>query len=338
MSTVLKRFLLGWLINLTIALFCIGAHARFDRSVATVRAPLYITPISFAIPTDPFPVTLVGADGAKVTLSAAPKRIVSLAPSNTEILFDLGAGKSIVANTTADDWPAQAKRLPHIGSVFTMSLESIVAQNPDLIVADRTINAKIILTLQHAGLPVLVVEPTNVATMYDAIRLLGRASGHVAQADDMIHRLQQRFAAIRKAVKGATTRKRVLVMYDVSPIYTSGPNTLIDDIITISGGRNIAKSNAPIGSEEVIQAQPDVIICDPNLEPRIAQLPAWSGAVPAVQNRAYFHTSPGATLIRPCFRLAAGADELARYLHPELFPGRGASLHTGNAPRGKGNE
>ncbi len=112
-------------------------------------------------------------------------------------------------------------------------------------------------------------------------------------------------------------------MYDAAPIYTSGPGTLIDEMIHIAGGRNIAKSNDPIDPESVIQAQPDVIICTPDLEKRVEQMPAWKGAVPAVTNTAYFHCSNNATLIRAGARLAAGAEELARFLHPELFTSDG---------------
>jgi iron complex transport system substrate-binding protein len=180
-----------------------------------------------------------------------------------------------------------------------------------------------ILTLQAAGMPVLVIEPKNLETTYDTIRMIGRVTGRTSNAADMINGLRRRFTAIEKTVSVASSITRVLVMYDVSPIYTSGPGTLTDDMIRIAGGQNIAQSNDPVDPESVIQSQPDVIICAQDLEPRIEQIPAWKGTVPAVTHTAYFHCSDKASLIRAGARLAAGAEELSRYLHPELYTSDG---------------
>lgn len=271
-----------------------------------------------------FPVVITDAAGRQVRLTAPPRRIVSLAPSATELLFDLGAGDRIVGDTTACDWPPRAALLPHIGGAFDMSLESIAAKNPDLIIADKTINQKIIYTLQAAGLPVLVIEPKDLESSFISIRMLGRSTGETGAAADLINNSRKRFEAIEKIVAIATSRRRVLVMYDVSPtIYTSGPGTLVDDMIRIAGGQNLAKSNDPLDSESVIQSQPDVIICSPSLDERIKNMPGWAASIPAVTNTAFFHTGNSATLIRPGIRLAAGAEELARFLHPELFTSDG---------------
>ncbi len=133
-----------------------------------------------------FPLTVTDASGRTLHLAAAPRRIVSLAPGATELLFDLGAGDRMVGDTTACDWPPQAAKVPHIGGAFDMSLESIAARDPDLIVADRTINQKIILTLQAAGLPVVAIEPKNLDTAFDSIRMLGRVTGRTTDAAELI--------------------------------------------------------------------------------------------------------------------------------------------------------
>jgi len=281
-----------------------------------------------------YPQVVTDAVGRDVSLTAQPHRIVSLAPSVTELLYDLGAGPQIAADTTACDYPMAARSLPHIGGAFDMSLESIVGARPDLIVADGTINQKIVTALRSVDIPVIVIMPRNIEDSFTAIRLLGKATGNPKAAADMINQFRNHFRHTRDIVAHATARTRVLVMYDTSPIYTSGPGTLIDDMIRISGGKNIASSNDPIVSERVIQDQPDVIICSTELETKIAAMPAWRGTVPAVMNTAYFHPSDNATLIRPCNRLLQGANELARFLHPELFTsdGKPAVILKGSVP------
>ncbi len=293
----------------------------------TVEGQLAELPVSF-------PLSLTDSSGRMVSIPAPPQRIVSLAPSCTELLYDLGLDSRISADTTADDFPPEAAKKPHIGGYSDMSVERIIAQNPDLIVADNAINKQIIAQLSIAHVPVLVLEAHTILEVYDTIRILGRATGQNAEADRVVSGMKTRFDAIRKTVGRAISRPRVLVMYGTDPIYTSGPGSFQDDLISVAGGRNIVdRPAAQISSEAVVLGQPDVILCDDSIKDKVAQMPGWKERVPAVMNSTFFTPSSDSTLVRAVPRLTKAAEELAHFLHPELFTAEGKPAPLYTAPQ-----
>jgi iron complex transport system substrate-binding protein len=269
-----------------------------------------------------FPRTLTDARGKAITLNAAPQRIVSLIPSDTEVLYALGAGDRIAAVTTADDYPPEVKQKPTIGNVLTSDTEEILAHKPDLVVAIGSLNQKPIAALEALHVPVLVVDPKNLTDTYASIRLLGQAVGAETKAEQIVAEMQTRLAAVQATVAQAKHRPRVLMMYDVDPIYTTGPDSFINDLITQAGGQNIV--DKPIATnilspEEVVLRQPEVIICSKNLSAKVRSMPGWAQSVPAVRNNRLYADEPeDGTLVRPSPRLMRGVEALAQYLHPEL--------------------
>jgi iron complex transport system substrate-binding protein len=273
-------------------------------------------------PTTTFPLTVTDARGQSLTLNAPPQRIVSLAPSNTELLFALGLGEKIVGVTTACDYPPEAKQKPNIGGAYNMSVESILSKNPDLVVAYGTVNQKPLQQLEHAKIPVLAIDAKTVAETYDAIRLLGRATGTNDRAEEIIEEMQSRISAVEKAVNDVKTKPRVLIAYSVGPIYTTGPSSFIADIVRVAGGVNVVSEKLPqdiVTPERGVALAPDVILCAPELRDKLKQIPGWS-SLPAIRNNRFFSVSSEATLVRAAPRLAKAAEELARYLHPDRFP------------------
>jgi iron complex transport system substrate-binding protein len=270
-----------------------------------------------------FPRTVTDMRGKSLTLSAPPKRIVSLAPSNTELLFALGLGDKVVGDTSACDWPKEAKDKPHVsGAGGQIDTEKVVALNPDLVVSIGAINPKANEALEKLKMPVLDINPKTVAETYDAIRLLGKATGQDAKADALVREMQTRIEAVRKKTLPTPTRPKVLILYGVNPIYTTGPGSFIDDVIQAAGGQNVMEEPGSVLSpEKVVEREPDVIICDPALREKVKEMPGWADGVPAVRDNRFFETSKDTTLVRPGPRLALAAEELARYLHPEAFPG-----------------
>ena len=269
-----------------------------------------------------FPRTLTDSRGHAITLKAPPQRIVSLIPSETEVLYALGAGDRIVAVTTADDYPPEVKQKPTLSNVLTSDAEQILAQKPDLVVALGSLNQKPIAALEALHVPVLVVDPKNLVDTYASIQLLGQAVGAEAKANQIVAEMQHRLAAVHKTLTQATHRPRVLMMYGTDPIYTTGPDSFIDDLITRAGGKNIV--DKPIATnilspEEVVLRQPEVILCSKSLTARVRSMPGWAQSVPAVRtNRLYTDEPEDGTLVRPSPRLVRGVEALARYLHPEL--------------------
>jgi len=276
-----------------------------------------------ALPTT-FPLALTDSAARVVSLPAPPLRIVSLAPSCTELLFDLGLSSRVAADTSADDFPAEAAKKPHVGGYSDMSVERILAQKPDLIVADNAVNRQIIAQLGTVHIPLLVLEAHTVVQVYDTMRILGRATGQNAEAERSVGRMKSRLDAVRKAVSSAIGRPKVVIIYGTDPIYTTGPGSFLDDLVTIAGGRNVVvEPVSQISAEAVVLAQPDVILCDPSIKESIAAMPGWKEHVPAVMHSTYFMPSENATIVRGVPRLADAAEELAHFLHPELFTSDG---------------
>lgn len=270
-----------------------------------------------------YPCVLRDQTGFRLVLTACPRRIVSLAPSNTEIVYDLGAQSRIVAVTTADDYPPAVKRKPKVGPMMNASVETILAYHPDLVLAFGGLNDLEIGPLRQLHVPTLVVNPHNLAEVYASILLIGRAIGKEEAAHRLVRTMQSRLRHIERIVAHAKRRPKVLMIYQLNPIYTTGPNSFIDDAIECAGGRNAVlrlSAENTLSPEEVVLAQPDVIVCSPDLVPYVVRMPGWKESVPAVRYRRFFpDDSPEGTLVRPTPRLVDGIERLARFLHPELF-------------------
>lgn len=283
-------------------------------------------------PSSSSPCVLRDQTGFRLVLTACPRRIVSLAPSNTEIVYDLGAQDRIVAVTTADDYPPSVKRKPKVGPMMNASIENILAYHPDLVLAFGGLNDREIRQLRYLHVPTLVVDPHNLSEVYASILLIGRAVGEKEKASLLVQTMKRRLLQIERIVAHAKRRPKVLMIYQLNPIYTTGSNSFIDDAIEYAGGRNAAlalSADDTLSPEEVVLAQPDVIACSPDLVPYVVRMPGWKESVPAVRYRRFFpDDSPQGTLVRPTPRLVDGIKNLAHFLHPELFTKETKHVHT----------
>ena len=269
-----------------------------------------------------FPRTVTDGRGVAVTIAAAPQRIVSLAPSNTEILFALGLDSRIAGVTAQCDFPPDAKKKPNVGG-YPISAEKILVLNPDLVVTVGSINTKETAALEQAHIPVLAVNPRTLADVYAAIRLIGQATGADAQAEASAQTTQAEINATTKALSVLKIRPKTLILHGVSPLYTTNPDSYIAEAITLAGANYLIKSNLPgsvIAPEALLLNPPDVIVCSPGLVGPISALPGFAQGIPAVKNRRFF--TDAALLDRPGPRLPQVIDRLARFLHPECFPSK----------------
>ena len=310
---------------LIIAALCISLLLKqARRKPASVAPPLPVGPQTSASSSAAFPRTVIDARGKTLTLKTAPARIISLAPSVTEIVYALNLGDRLAADTDSCDYPPQARAKPHVNPLKG-DREEIEVQNPDLVLAlDGLDSPKLIAALEQDGVPVLVLKAENLPETYQSITLIGKATGQEWQAQSVVKDMQAHIQSIQKIVGGATDKPGVLVMYGDNPIYTQGPggpSAYINDVISIAGGANIVTEppvNNQISPEKVVERQPDVIICGSELVARVKQLPGWN-VVPAVAQNRFFQTSDKNILVRPGPRLPLAALELARFLHPDLF-------------------
>lgn len=276
-----------------------------------------------------FPVTLTDALGHPVTLAARPARIVSMAPSNTEILFAIGAGPQVAGVTSYCDYPPEAADKPRVGEFSRSSLESIVSLDPDLVLAARFNPMEVLEGLRKLGIPVFALAPSRLSDALDTIAQIGRLAGHAAAADSLVGRMRERIDRVRQAVATVPDSARPLVLWGrlEAPMYTAGPGGYLNDLIVAAGGRNIAadaKADWPqIGLETIVARNPDVIIVssgDADIQRDLARLRAtggWRDVAAVIQGRIY-NVDPD-LLQRPGPRIVTGLEQLCRILHPGLL-------------------
>jgi iron complex transport system substrate-binding protein len=278
--------------------------------------------------------------GRNVTLSKLPQRIVSLAPSNTEILFALGLGPKVIGVTRFCDYPPEAREGVNNGSITVIggfadpSLEVIVALNPDLVLAASKLQEKVVRDLEEKGLTVIALNPKKVDQVLAAIRLVGRVCGRSEEAESLANRMEQVISAVRSKAKTAASKPRVYYEVWHEPLYTIGPTTLQSELIEMAGGVNIfsdAKAEYPIvSSEAVIERDPEIIIVPTGYmggvnKEDFEKRPGWS-TITAVKNGRIYQIDEN-IVIRPGPRIVQGLQQLAKLIHPEIFGSNYLLLH-----------
>src|SRR5262249_31243340 len=191
-------------------------------------------------PDGAFSVTIRDDLGRTVTVSGPPRRIVSLAPGITETLFAVGAGPQLVAVTTTDTHPPEVKQLPTVGGFApeTISLEVLLAQKPDLVIAGGRFQQPIVESVAKLGVSAVVIDPNTLAGVEDAIVLIGRLTGQEAKSAAVIADFRRRREAVRRrtaAIKPADRLRVLYVLWD-EPLQTAGPDTFVGQMITEAGG------------------------------------------------------------------------------------------------------
>lgn len=266
-----------------------------------------------------YPLTLADDLGRRVTLPKAPQRIVSVAPSVTEMLFALGLGDRVVGVTRWCTYPAAARALPKVGDM-TLSEEKIAALRPDLIVGDVFLEGPFLQRLDKLGWPVVAVGPQRVADVPRALELLARACGVPEAGRREATRYRDRLAQLtregKRNVRPSGERARVFVLLDPQQLYTAGPGTFLDELIRLAGGRNVAgeaKTPWPLLSEEaLLLSDPEVIVlaCPPPAP--VLQKPQWQG-ITALRTGQVYPVDPD-IVSRPGPRLLDGLEFLIKRL------------------------
>jgi iron complex transport system substrate-binding protein len=256
--------------------------------------------------------------GNRIVLAAPAKRIVSLAPSVTEIVYAVGAGSRLVGVSAWSDYPPAAKKLPQVGDAFRVDLERISALRPDLIIAAASATPPAAReALTRLGLPVLLLEPHKLEDIAREMHLVGRAAGTPQAADrsaaDFLAertRLAQTYAGVRS----------ISVFYEISaqPLYTIGGKQIISQVLALCGGRNVfaeLDSLAPVVDEGAVLARnPQAILTgnDAGAQARLAAWRRWPWLT-AVNTDNLF-VVPSDLLARPGPRILAGAAGVCRDL------------------------
>lgn len=262
--------------------------------------------------------------GRTVRVPAQPRRIISLIPSLTEIVFDLGRGGLLVGATMYADEPPAAAALPRVGSYLHLDIERIVALGPDLCLAVRDGNPEhMIRRIEDMGIPVFALDPRTLPEIIESVMLLGDLLHAPERAAEIAREMEGKMGDVERKVKAAAKRPAVFFQIDAAPMVSAGSGTFIDTLITAAGGRNLAAGSAgyPRYSwEDILTMRPEVVIIASMAggyteEELRGEWLRWP-EIPAVRDNRV-HVVDAALFDRPVPRLADGLVRLARLLHPE---------------------
>lgn len=271
-----------------------------------------------------FPLNVTDDTGRTITFTQPARRIVSLVPSHTEILFALQAGEQVVGVDDYSDWPVAAAQKPKVGSLTGVNYEMLLGLETDLVLGMAAHKDQgVVEKLEDLHIPVLILEPQSLQQTYDTIKVLGQVTGHESQAQRIVASMKETVDWVVRKTQAQPSRR---VFYEVwnDPLMTAGPGSFIHQLITLANGENIAadtKEPWPMFSLETILARDPEVIITPFAETAAAlkngERPEWNG-ITAVKSRRVYHIDPN-IISRPGPRLAEGLKELARRIHPEVF-------------------
>jgi iron complex transport system substrate-binding protein len=275
-------------------------------------------------------VNLIDGLGRQVSLAAPAERVISLAPSNTELLFAVGAGSQVVGRDPYSDFPAEAAAVADIGDTFVeLNTELIISLEPDLVLAAGITPPEQVAQLEQLGITVFWLgNPTDLEGLYANLETVGLLTGHEQDALAAVDALSARADAVTAAVSGVTEKPTVFYevdgLSDSNAPFTAGAGTFIDLIINLAGGTNAAAAlidYAPMSVEELLVQDPDVILLGDSIYgatvEAVAQRAGW-GSLSAVQNGTVYPFDDN-LMSRPGPRLIDALEQLAELLHPDLF-------------------
>jgi iron complex transport system substrate-binding protein len=278
-----------------------------------------------------YPLTLTDDAGREVVLEAEPGRIVSLAPSNTEIVCALDACDLVVGVTDFDDYPPEVADVEKVVTNAQVDVEAVVAADPDLVLAagNELTPTAVIEQLIGLGLPVMTLYPESLDEIYADIELVGQALDQEDAAAAVVDDMQSAAEEVRATVADL---ERPRTFYEVSVfegiIYTAGEGSFLASLIETAGGDAITGDalSTSIELEDLVAADPEVILLgaasyDPTVTPEaVAARPGWEGMTAVVSGRVVPVTED-LVITRPGPRVVEGLEALARAIHPEAFDG-----------------
>lgn len=291
-------------------------QARVKRSAATA--------VVFA--------AVIGALIAAAEAQAPPpRRIVSIVPATTEMLFAIGAGSRVVGVSSYDRYPPDVERLPRVGGLLDPNVEQMLRLKPDLVIAYQT-QRDLEQQLQRAGIPLFPYVHRGLPDITATMRALGQRVGLKAAADREALRIEQQLATIRSRVMGRL-RPRTLLVFgreqgSLRNVDASGGDGFLHDVLELAGGADVLgdlhRQSVAMSTEMILARAPDVIIelhYGAMVSARLDdERRVWSAvpSVPAVKN-GRVHVLVGDEFVVPGPRIVTAAERIARILHPEAF-------------------
>ncbi len=273
-------------------------------------------------------ITLVDQMDREVTINGEIKRIVSLSPQHTEILFALGLGERVVGVTDFCNYPPEVERIEKVGGFTDASIEVVLTRSPDLVLAGSP-HKEIVSLLEERNIPVLVMEPVSVEQVYNSILLVGTATGAEKEAKTLVAEIKQQVDGVQRKLALLDEEEKIPVYYELwyDPPMSIGNRSFIHEVISLAGGKNIfadLDDNYPTVSAEVIaQENPRVILYSDDhgtveaVREQYSLRPGWDKMSAMLENR--IHGVDGDLFNRAGPRVGLAVEEAAGLFYPELF-------------------
>ena len=284
--------------------------SRIARSRVAVFVAIALA-VLFAAAPDAVALTIVDDAGHRFDLARPPQRIVSLAPSLTELVFAAGGGAALVGTSALSDYPPEARAIARVGDAGRLDVERVIALRPDLVLIwQRGATSRELEQLEAAGIRLFQLEPRRLDDVARAIERLGTLLGREPEASRRAGEIRGALARLRAAHAGVAP---VTVFYQVwrQPLMTINGKQLIDDIVSLCGGRNIFAALTPlvptISTESVVGADPEAILTASEAGPAAA----WRRD-PANPSFAEWHRHPAMTAVRRSWLYSLDGDAISR--------------------------
>lgn len=312
-----KWHLLSSAALLTLTLAACGAEEEAaDKSTATNSAE--------TTETAQFPLTQIDALGKEITIETAPARIISLIPSNTEILFGLGLEEQIIAVNDNDNYPAEALAKEKVGGM-EFNLEQIIALQPDLVLAHESnlysFNEEAIAQLEAIGITVFVVKDAKTfEETYTTIEQIGRMTNKVQQAADMIASIKTGIDEIEVKVADLEEKSVFIVVGTAPELYAAGQETFINEMLEVLDVENVVPELGwpQYSAEQFVKSNPDAILVTYESDIEAIQTNDAYSEMDAVKND-QVKLIDGDTTSRQGPRIVEGIESLAEAIYPEAF-------------------
>jgi len=302
-------------LTMSLVALCCGVEYTIPNSYPT------FTPGGFST------VKVVDSRGVEVIFEEPPRRIVSISPAHTEILYALGLGDHVVGIDRFSDYPQGTSDKPRIGDAFTLNLEALTVLEPDLV---YTTFSGPVDSIEQLDIKVLYLfAPSDMSGVLGNIQLLGRITGRENQAEVIVSDMEARIEAVMHRLRDVKHGPRLF--YELDPaLFTVGPSSFIGNILGMLKIRNVAEGAIgpypQITTEVIVEKDPEVIILGDSSQylrtgitlDSVVNRPGWGSITAVVNDQVYAFDDT--LLSRPGPRIVEGIEGLAEILYPELFP------------------
>lgn len=327
--------LLGLLVVAAVAL--LGCSERPPATSESLEQPPVtdrrLTAVAEGVDGD-FPVVVHDLLDRRVRLPKRPTRIISLTPSTTELLFAIGAGSQLVGATEHCNHPPEASDIPRVGggTLESVSREGLLNAQPDLVLCKWDNHEPLIDMLDEFSIPSLGLGPETLDDLYEEISLLGKVTGHEANAERLIAQMKARVTSLTALVSDIPPEKRCSVFYEVwdEPLMTAGPNSFIGEILQLAGTRNIFSDTDTryprVSAEAVVARNPDVILAPSThatevSREQILSRPGWEHVNAISSERVYLISGDQVSRCGP--RLVDALEEVISFIYPAQYEAMG---------------